>query len=451
MKENIYESLIEASGFTSRADRARNSGQLPQGKLLSKMKETKQAAWMSMLGESFSQRTILVTEPKGEESLQPAEVSISGGWCAIRTKDVDNLDKGKIVDPVSGKISELVSVDQVVNFIVSGVCFDQIIDAIGTPSHPDLEFAAISESQLWSQRIQTKTEKVLKRPLSVREKYSIECAVEQAEIVRYLITERYLRMVTQNQGLKLARIPDYAITEELKLVRDELLNSVGLSLTSLKKKYPTESHSADGTSLVLTMYSQPYIELLRQKGYFSSSRKNALIAEPVTHAWGNTRLVSDIISAVHRNEGIYFEDGVNPKVGQIAYVESVTGNNKTTRRDLDCSQVINISNWEVLFSSGELTPDRNVFLNPAQNQLFVLRANLCPVGRVMEILQQLIEVQSSYKLEKEAVSAELDRETRTQMVQDVKQRLLQNVVMPLNAELWLLLKETLSTLTEGII
>src|SRR5207253_148897 len=116
------------------------------------------------------------------------------GWCAIRTKDVITLgEKGAIIDPRTGAIEQVTSVDQVTSWIPRSVTFDQIVESVGAVNAS--EYAVISERKLWSTRVSDKVKSVLNRRLSVEEKDAIESSIETAEIIRSVMTQRYIRFV----------------------------------------------------------------------------------------------------------------------------------------------------------------------------------------------------------------------------------------------------------------
>lgn len=421
---------LAGTSWPARTDRIYTSGQIPGGVNPQALENGRLQELTTFFGAEFLGRVLLTALPS--TSLEAAEVSVTGGWCVLRTKDVENLEKGFFIDPVCGESLPIRTVADVVRFISTTITFDQIVDAIGYPNNPQLEYAAISETTLWANRIIEKTSRLFQRQLTTAEADQIRTAVEQAETIRYQMTERYLQLATANPHLRLTRIPDTVIFSELQRVRDELLKQARLgNVADLAEKYQQDRDTVDGSTMVISLYTQPVFDLYRALGYLSSERPLGMIVEPASHAYGNTQLVGDFIRGIHRQAGKYYENGLNAHLGQAAYLESSTGDGNPTRRDLTPNQVPNIHNWPQLLADGFLALDQNNTLNPNQNQLFIWGVNLLPFGANLEPLQRLVQAQAVFKTEKAALSAP-DKNERERLVKQLKDDILKEYVQPAN-------------------
>ncbi len=363
----------------------------------------------AVFGE-FAPRVVTFSDPRSPQTLLPEQIAVAGGWCAIRSKDLEGMDPdcAGIMNPKTSKLEPIVSVAQVANWITTSVSFDQIVDSVG--SLQAFEYAVISERRLWSELVNTKLAQVFKRRLSPSETDQINSAINQAEQTRIALTTRYIRYVTGNEKLIFQPVFDDEIWKELKEARDEMLRYAGLrnGTSDLKRMYPRESTLLDTSAMVWAMYTQPYFDKLRSRGYIT--KPTVLIAEPTMHSLAETDAKGEVVRRINQQwgAGIYFDPkGMNPNTGFVAYMESIAPNGLYARRELLAGQVPNISNYQELFKDDNmLDPLKNAQIDPRVNMLFLWGVNLLPFGKNREYLLKIADIQTLFQKEKERINAQ---------------------------------------------
>lgn len=370
----------------------------PEGKTLNDLAENGPEKFAEILGE-FAPKVLLVTNPNNPKTLVPEQIAAAGGWCAIRTKDLTYLNnQGVMMNPETGRLDKVQSVDQVADWVMQAVAFDQVAEAIG-PVRAG-EYVAISERRLWAGRLVDKTRHILRRSLSTSEQDTLERAVEAAEQVRAQMTQRYIEFVTQKPGVIFQRVVDDDIWDGLRSARTEMLLKGDLSLSQLRKWYPDEAPFMDSSSLVWAMYAEPYFDLLRSEGYISA--KQVFIVEPIMHATAETRPEIDLTQKIFQRAGIYGDPkGFNANTGFIAFVECLNKNGRNVRKEMGIGEVPNIVNWQkFLAQGGTLDPEKNATIIPKDNQLYIWGVNFMPFGQTREALLSLVQLQRRFLEEK---------------------------------------------------
>lgn len=397
IQQRLYGKLC-GRGIEKRTEQARN-GHLPNGLTLAELSESSEG-FTNILGD-FAPRVLIASNPNNPLTLIPEQIAIAGGWCALRTKDVANLSQqGIIMNPKSGSLDEVKSVDQVALWIAQSVTFDQIIESVGAVR--GAEYAVISERRLWTERITTKLSQILNRRLTVQEQYAIERSVEQAEMKRAIMTKRYIQSVTGNENVVFQRIVDDDIWTELNNSQKEMFSRIGLTIDSLERMFPANGAIIQSSSLVWTMYSEPYFDALRKKGLIA--KKTVFIAEPSLHTYADNQAGSEVVSRTYQDKGVYFDPkGMNSNTGFIAFIECVTQDGINVRKNLGVGGVPNISNWEQLFN-GELDPERNSVVNPKDNRLFLWGVNFLPFGSTRQSLLRLVDIQDEFQKQKTKIA-----------------------------------------------
>lgn len=385
-----------------------------------------------MLGE-FAPKVLTIADPQGI-SLVPEQIAIAGGWCALRTKDMEGFrpDVATLINPATGTPEPIRSVKQVCEWIIQSVAFDQVIESIGAANAS--EYVAISERKLWSSRIVEKLGKIFSRDLTAKEIQQIDEAVEMSEKIKFGMTQRYMEYLLGGKP-NLTRVVDEDIWEDLRSARDKMLQKAGLSIPALQQEFPTDVTLAN-TSLVWAMYTQPYFDVLRDRGYIK--RDIAVVVEPSHHAFVETRAEATMARRVFGESGRYFAPGsFNDKTGFVTFIECIDGKGQNVRKTLAIDNVPNISNWRNLFTSGGfLSPESNVTLTPSENMLFIWGLNFIPFGKVQEALLQVVGVQDAFKNAKETLGNQFPVETRRdpavrqsmqQQVEELRQEFIQQI------------------------
>lgn len=444
---------LSGSGIEKRIEKAWN-GHLPFGLTLPDIERRRQE-FLELMGD-FAPRVLMVSNPENSFSLVPEQIAIAGGWCALRTKDVVSLDKeGVLMDPQTGNIEKVRSVDQVADWIRKATTFDQIIESIG--AMPAFESVVISERKLWTQRLVAKLSQIIDRPLSAQEQEGIESSVEQAEATRAEMTRRYLALAT-GRDVGFQRVVDEDIWEDLKRAQREMFERTGISIESLQKLFPDEA-KIPSAAMVWAMYSEPYFDVLRQRGFIK--RPIVFIVEPTLHTYADTPAGNFVVQRIYQERSPYLApNSMNKNTGFVAFIECVTPRGLNVRKTLGAGEVPNVSNWQRLFEDGVLVPERNRTLSPQENQLFVWGVNLLPFGRTRATLLRLVELQSKFKEERVRVTSQFPgdalkkdpslRVVAQQKVADLRNEFL-NLVEAENEKIALELKSLLTALTDGLI
>jgi len=400
------------------------SGQMPTGLTLNQLEQsTNKSQWEKILYR-FAPAIALVTDP--QISLIPEQLTIAGGWCAIRTNEVKELQSGIIVEPETNKLTKIISVKQVANWIKTSVSFDQITEAIAPLSQ--VELMAISEVRLWSERICQKLSWVLPDPLTSTDKDQIFKAVEEADKKRYQLTQRYISYVTDNpqREADLKRILDYQIWPELTTARDELIQAAGLSLEQLAAMYQTNVTWIDSMSLVWTMYSQPYFQVLKQGGYIQGEQ--FLIAEPAEHAQPASAVEAYFTNRIYQKFnrlGVYFyPEGINANTGYVAFIGCIDSRGQNARKNLSLGEIPNLSNWEKMLTGGQLSPENNLSINIQENKLLLWALNLMPFeSEVQESIIALTKIRQEFNETKKKTNGEIKGKEAQAFVSGLKQKL----------------------------
>lgn len=435
--------------------RSAKEGHLPNGLTLAELSGN-ETGFRIILGD-FAPRVLVVSNPGNPLTLVPEQIAIAGGWCALRTRDIANLsEEGVIMDPKTGQLDQVQSVQQVADWIEQSVAFDQIIECIGTVNGG--EYIAISEGKLWTERITAKLSNLFRRNLSSKEIEIIRRAIEKAERSRGEMTERYLRWVTGEQSLKLKRVTDEELWEELQRARNEVFKRAGLSMEDLGRMFPNETPIIQSSAIVWTMYSEPYFDALRRSG--AISRQLAFIVEPSLHTYADNKAGNRVVQTIYQSRGIYLDPkGINPNTGFIAFIECVTETGINVRKNLGVGHVPNISNWENLLDNGILDPEQNLTIDPRSNRLFVWGVNVFPFGETQRSLLRLVGLQEEFLEEKQKLnsmvsnSAKRDPDVRSSLqekTEDLRQTFLAEVRNE-NEKVACTLKTLFRTLTENLI
>lgn len=372
---------------------AARRGHLPNGKTLEELP-------LPIIGNEFAPKVIIGALP----ATATAENStVAGGWCTLRLTEAEKLEKqGILTDPITGEEQKISDVNQAAQWLQNSISFDQVVEAIG-PIRGN-EYIGISESRLWAKRILIAVENQL-GALKFSQRKSLIQAVEQAEVKRAVMTERYLQLVL-GDTVRLRRIVDRDIWSGLRKAQVELFQKAGLSLQAMENEFSNGKGNISSRALVFSLYSEPYFAMLRRKGLVSN--RNVIISEPTLHTRTKDIAGNAVIQSVYQQEtGSYGNAGINANTGFVAFMECLwQGNEKgkgkgdPVRDVLAINQVPNISNWQKLFTDDMFDPNQRPELDPMKNPLFVWGVNLIPFGKTQEKLLALLEVKEQFGTEK---------------------------------------------------
>lgn len=407
--ERLYENLVGQS----KAVRMSDMITLPGGRLADSLSGSQlETSQIRRLFGPFSAR--LVSVSRGVEQLSSQDITVIGGWCAIRTADMLLIKSGVIIDPNTGQITRYKSTDEVCNWIETSPTIDQVIEAIGM--YTGDAYVAISEEQLWGDRIKSAITNQLGRSLLPAEIISIEDSLTRAELKRYEMTRRYIAFVTGKMP-NFTRFTDRDIYLDLLDVQKQMFKAAGITLDQLIQMFPEEK-GIDSYSLVWGMYTGPYFALLQQKGIANTPK--GLIIEPWWHAIGETRAKNFMNIRTFEEPNNYFrKNGVNENLGFAAYANLMNPDGTQMWVATPLNKIPNLSNYPG-FIREIFTQEACCNLDLSQNPAFIWGVNLLPFGVCKKALLEMLQIKDEYKNLKKKLP-DTTRETRTQMVNKLKE------------------------------
>lgn len=335
----------------------------------------------------------LVGVSKGIRRLQPNITTAIGGWCALRTADVNKLKEyGSVSDPLTGESKAITSINTMNDWLEQAVSIDQIIEAVGL--FKGNKYVAISEVKLWADRIRLELSNRLNRPLTKKETNQIENSLRIAELKRFVYTQRYLNYANKCEN-SIVRVEDRDIWDDLVQIRDEMLRTIGSNVITLINGFPDEEKNIPGYSIVWGMYTGLYLNLLKSRGLVSTT--NGLIIEPSFHAIGETKAKAYVSDKIFNEENNYLvRGGINENLAFAAYAELMFPNGDRMSRRYTIDQIPNPLNYRIFISDLIDNPDRTS-LTLTENPVFVWGINLFPYGKTRIALQKMIEIRNAYK------------------------------------------------------
>jgi hypothetical protein len=344
----------------------------------------------------FGERVLFVS--RGTEKLDTEQTTALGGWCALRTEDVSRMQQGRLTDPATGEVRRYTSVPEVADWITRAISIDQCIEAIGI--YTGNNYAAISEEQLWGDRVKGIVANQFGRALTAAEAAQVEGAMQAAELRRYEYTKRYITLVS-GQEPNLKRVVDGEISGDLQQVRDEMLDTAGISMEKLKGQFPNDL-SIDNYSLVWGMYTGPYLTMLRNRGYVQTPK--GLLVEPWMHAVSETEAKTEVNDRFFGNRANDYlvAGGINQDLGFAAYSDVMLPNGDRMRSSLPISAVPNQENYSAFVQALAEEPGCGS-LDLAANPAYVWGVNLFPYGNTKNALYRMIDIKRDYKEMRSAI------------------------------------------------
>lgn len=419
-RQRLYINLVGKSKVFSILSKISSPG----GRVVDGLKgEELNSPQITKLFGQFGQR--LVSVSKGAERLLPQDVTAIGGWCAVRTIDMQLLQKGLITDPNTGEITNYQSPEQICEWLERSPSIDQVIEAIGLYSGD--KYIAISEEQMWGNRIKAAVSTQQRRPLLQEEVNSIEASIQKAELFRFELTKRYIEYVTGKKP-DFLRFTDRDIYSDLVKVRNEMFKAAGISLERLIKMFP-EDNGIEGYSLIWGMYTGPYFALLKQKGIANTSK--GVILEPWWHAIGetNSKHYMNVLTYTPFWKNYFQKTGINGDLGFAAYANLMTQNGDLMWVSTPLNQMPNASNYnDFLERNFRQESCQNIDLS--QNPAFIWGVNLLPYGRCQQALYEMVRIKDEYKLSKKQITASsTDKDQTIQSVSQLKNESSQEILI----------------------
>lgn len=331
------------------------------------------------------------------EQLNQNDITVIGGWCAIRTADLLLMQQGILSDPLTGRRKQFKTPQEVAEWTTRAVSIDQITEAIGI--YKGTQYAAISEEQLWTERVQNTVGRTLDRQLTEHEKTKLDESLHIAEQKRFLFTNRYVTYVRQ-KDISITRVVDKDIYNGLISVRDEMLDCAGVTLDQLLSKFPDEK-TTRGYSIVWGMYTGPYLALLKNRGYVPSQK--GLIVEPWWHATSETRTKKFVNQRIFSNPNNQYlsPNGLNSDLGFVAFADTLAQNGgQRIREAISINACPNPENYRHFIDALSKNPEI-MSLSLGNNPAFIWGANFLPFGTCAESLRVMIQIKNQWKQEKE--------------------------------------------------
>ena len=325
--------ILNSSRDKLRLEKIREKLQTPNGGLFKgRLPNYKWA--IENLGESFDK---VILASNNIERLSLDSYTVLGGWCAIRTRCINDLQKGIITDTITGKKQQYKTVDELCNWLMKAIALDQIIEAIG--SYNGDNYTAISEEYLWLEKIVKIVNKYFNRKLNETEIDKVLKAIKHSEEKRSKATELYLSFI-KGKRVQITKVRDIDIFQDLIRSRDSLFDRLNITKEKLTqpmvlnrnitRKIKDSSHILndlyqyiDRYSIVWFMYTGYYLDLLKDKGYVKTDY--AIIIEPYSHARSNeseSEFKKVMLSSKNGTNNYLVHGGINEKLGFIASSET---------------------------------------------------------------------------------------------------------------------------------
>lgn len=292
----------------------------------------------NVLGPSYH-KTLLMT--KGLESISEDadDFTAMGGWCALRTKDVNNLRRGYIVNSENGKKYKYKSVQDVADWIKKTISIDQVIESVGIFNGK--KYLIISETKLWSDKVIFILEKYFQRGLTQNEKSQIYYAIKESEDMKFHATKAYINTFSPITSPKITRIFDYEIFDELTEGRDNLFKKFNIEYDELifpviqriKERHPNknikqekqiiEKYARD-YSMSWFFFTGAYFNILKEKEFVDTNY--GLLINPWIYALGEEFEAERVFnSQVFTGNNSYLNpNGINSKLAYVAVNQSET-------------------------------------------------------------------------------------------------------------------------------
>ncbi|MDO8610447.1 MAG: hypothetical protein Q7R95_07910 [bacterium] len=379
------------------------------------------------IGQTYY-KTIMAS--RGIENLKLGTYTVLGGWCALRTKCINDLSKGILTDLSTGQLMKFKSVKEVTNWITNAVSADQITESIGI--YNGTSYASISEEYLWTQKAAQILKKYLNRNLTSQEQENIRRSIHISDDKRYKITKKYIEFVL-NKKIDFTKIVDIDILPDLIDSRDRFLDSIHTSLKDLAtiiikeildhKKINGEYNKEfkiiykrlfdylNNYSVILFMYTGYYLDILKRKGYVKSPK--AIIMEPYSHVLSNefeAEFKRIIFSTNNGKNNYLIKNGANEDLGIIVIDDVCNYSHRRVKKYQSIHEIPNIQNYHNFID--RLSSDKNMSaLDLKNNPVFMCGVNYLPYGRCNKALLEMIDIRNEYLVKKKQVKQYKDDES----------------------------------------
>lgn len=356
-----------------------------------------QAPWTAATFPSLIDRLVSVSLPGS--SLEIENITVVGGWCALRTADVRNIQNGLLSDPRTGELRKYSTPEEVSRWLEHAVAFDQIIDAVGP--YAGSKYVVFSEQYLWAERVIRAVSEYLGRELDPVACSLIGDSLRRAESIRFEAVQRYITSLTGERPAILM-VTDREILEDLMDVRDRVLSDAGIPFPELIERFPSSASGLNGATIVWTTYTGEFIRLLQDRGYIQTSK--ALIVEPWEHATAESPARRVFNEHVFANGNAFLEPGGRQEnVGFAGYIGTTFFDGTRSRHELPIGDVPNIRNHSrfvaMLRSSSSIGT-----LDPKANPAFAWGLNALSSGVERNRLLGLLHHYRAFKDEKKIVA-----------------------------------------------
>ncbi len=326
------QTLSKVMGDLQRRGGLFSPGDTPNRQLTRSLRDTQESplpSVFSALGPYARQTGVLAT--KGLQNTDVRDATISGGVCALSTRESTLLSQGIIETGGRSLDARALSRRELQSHLramAEDVTIAQVFETIGlTPQRS----AIVLENTLWSSRVANR----------LRNAGIVDPGLDQdvAQMVwsrnvgAYRALTHLRRTLFGNRAAPVVAVDDTPLLPELQRRTDELFKELGLP------------QSGDGYRFVYAgMYSGIWSELLQQSGVLRSGDK-LIIFEPTKHFLPEGREIMTFREAMKQTYP-YLGEGLNSNVGLVAYWEPRDPNGRLFRKSVPGALMPNSSNWE---------------------------------------------------------------------------------------------------------
>jgi len=366
------------------------------------------------------------------------DITAIGGWCAIRTKDLNNIKNNLLENPLTGEHYRFSTVKEVCEWVKITQTLDQITEAVGV--YQGNNYTIISERKLWATKLEKTLEKCFGRSLSQKELQSVYDAIVISEERKYIITQRYLDLSTGRKN-SIRRIIDEDHLEEMEKNKNILLETHKVYVEDLmkplmeRKKPSSENRQREEAELInyITEYTKvwyfftgDYLEnILKKYGYVDTTR--AVLINPWQYAANYEILFEQTLNKIILNGDTRYlkPNTVNENIAFIACISAEDRSFKSYKSHRKASSIPNTLNFKGYQSAlrEDMIKLNTTFLS--DNQFFGDIFNFSQDSNSIRLLNEVVMENLEFSQVKKEIQ-EKDSQKKTKIVSEIRHQALIN-------------------------
>lgn len=412
-----------------------------------------------LLGHNYF-RSIGYSRGFNEMQLEINNITAIGGWCAVRTKDFENIKRGVLENPLSGELSPISKIADVTSWLRKSQSLDQIIESVGTFTGD--KYVIMSERRLWTTKLEKALEKFFQRSLSQKETQNLYEAVIFSETRKYEMTKKYIDFVTKKSNF-VTEIRDEDYMQEIEKNKNRLLENHKIDLDKLTALFINQkSQDRDITNdekkeladyiseytKVWYFFTGDYLENILKKNGIVRTEKAVLI-----NCWQysvNYQIkLEQIINKIVLNQGKgYLSKGFeNENIWFVAYLSAEDYRFRQYKTHKSLSLIPNATNFKnyLLSLTEHVNKLNTTFLS---NDIFFQDIfNFAQDFESVQILKQITNENSEFSNVRNSIK-QSDNQQKLKVISEIRKMKLSNT-LPKIEKLLVRYSELLNTVFNG--